>query len=213
MVARPRRDATHEDVRKGSECLLRVFDQRFMVEILEVSQDHIRVSFPASDYPVEGMTVDLEFHDKSGCNLYRSVVREGPKGKRKKELLLDRPTALGRAQHRDSCRVNTDLTVQVKDQVRTRRYDAALRDLSCGGALLETEAPFDFDTTVEMTLSLPGELAHTILGRVVHLTDSEQPRRGKRRLVGIEFVGIEPHVAETVSRYIWNRLRTLYAAP
>ena len=196
------------DIREGNLCLLSVMDQHFMVEILKVAKDFVDVSFPGVDYPVDGMAVDLEFHDKLGFNSYHAVVVQSPKNNAGR-IRLTRPPGCVRAQHRDSCRVPTDLTVQVKDQAHVRRYDAALLNLSGGGALLRTEASFEFDASVELTVSLPGEPTHTFLGQVVHIS---RPRdlKSNRTLYGIRFVSLDMPAAESATRYIWRRLRELY---
>ena len=196
------------DIKKGNSCLLSVTGRHFMVEILDVKNDTICVSFPGLDYPVEGMWIEMEFHDKSGFSYYRVKVLKGPgEGD---GLTLERPREPRRNQHRDSFRVPTDLTVQVRDQIHIRKYDAALLDLSSGGALIQTDAPFDFNTTVEISLSLPGETAHNVLAQVVHMVEHNKTKRGPVRVYGIKLIGIQPEALISISRYVWNRLRDLY---
>ena len=196
------------DIKIGNQCLLSVTGRHFMAEILDVSADTICVSFPGIDYPVEGMYLEMEFHDKTGFSYYRVKVLRGPwEGN---GMLLERPSEPKRNQHRDSFRVATDLTVQVRDQIHIRKYDAALLDLSSGGALLQTEAPFDFNTSVEISLSLPGETNHSVLGQVVHMVEQDINKRGPMRVYGIRFVGLQPEACKSISHYVWIRLRELY---
>jgi hypothetical protein len=202
-------ESQRNDIRVGNQCLLKVMNQHFMVEILRVDGTAIETSFPGSDYPIAGMGVDLQFHDKHGFNSYQTTVFEGPQ-QTGNTLLLNAQVRSSRAQHRDSCRVPTDLTVQAKDQVHVRRYDAALRNLSAGGALLETIGPFELGTTLEITLSLPGEPTHGVLGRVVHASNDARRKEGGARLLGVRFVSPDAHVVQSIVRYIWNRLRDLY---
>lgn len=197
------------EMRAGSSCLLNVLGQYILVDLLEVGEDTIRVSFPAKDYPVVGMVVHLDFHDAEGFDSYEAEVLEGP-ARADSGLVLSRPTESRRTQHRDACRVPTDLTVQVKDQVHVRRYDASLLNLSAGGALIETDAPFDFSTTLELTLSLPGESLLRVLGQVVHISDEAKRKEPGSRLFGVRFVSLDPEARQTVSRYAWYRLRELY---
>lgn len=197
------------ELTKGSQCLLHVLGQHFLVDVLEVADDTIRVTFPGEDYPVAGMQVSLEFHDTEGFNSYVSEVLTGPETK-SQSMVLKRPRGARRTHHRRSFRVPTDLTVQVKDQVHVRRYDAALLDLSSGGVLLDTVAPFDFSTTVEVTMSLPGELTHTVLGKVVHIGESPDNPGSGSKLLGVRFLSLSPQVLNSISRYIWKRLRELY---
>lgn len=199
----------HPEIEVGRECLLHLMRQYFMVEVIEVGAETLRVSFPGRDYPVEGMPADIQFHDKAGFYSYPSVVVEGPDPKRP-GIVLRFPKERRRAQHRDTCRVATDLTVQVRDQAHVRHYNATLLNLSVGGALVETEAPFDFHTGVEMVMSLPGEPTHAVLAQVVHIGEARAERETARRLVGLRFVGIEPAAIHSISRYILSRLKDLY---
>ncbi len=202
--------ADPDDIRKGNTCLVTVLDDHFMSRILDVTDDTIGVSFPAADYPIEGMLVELEFHDKHGFNRYPAQVVAGPTIE-SGQILLKRPTQCFRSQHRSSCRVPTDLTVQVKDEVHVRRYDADLLNLSGGGALIRTHAPFDYDTTVDITVSLPGESTHTVLGKIVHFAEEDRHREHPTmKLFGIRFIGLDPGVQESITRYLWARLRDLY---
>jgi hypothetical protein len=125
-------------------------------------------------------------------------------------VLLSRPAELRRNLHRDSCRVPTDLTVQVKDQVHMRRYNAALKNISAGGTLIETEAPFDFSTTIEMTMSLPGESTCLVLCQVVNVVESPSKHAPGGHLYCTRFVGIDPDVHALITRFVWRRLRELY---
>ena len=183
-------------------------DAHFLVKILEVSPDTILVTFPGSDYPVEDMQVQLEFHDSNGYDRYRTRVLRGPRAD-EEGVILARPQESERMQHRDSCRIPTDLTVQIKDQIHVRKYDAALINLSAGGALIRTDADFAMDTTVEVRISLPGEAPCTLLGQVVHTTSLEQ-KDGLTALYGIRFVSVDPEIAQVLSRYVWKRIKEVH---
>jgi len=194
----------------GMSCLLNVMGRHFLVKITEVGQDTLRVTFPAKDYPIEKLRADLEFYDQDGFYYYSTEVVQGP-AEAGGCLVLTKPTELKRNLHRECCRVTTDLTVQVKDQVHVRRYDAGLVDLSAGGALIQTEAPFDFSTTIEMTLSLPGESTHVILGEVIHAPGETPQEQSGARILGIRFTDVDAETSRTISRYIWRRLQEVYA--
>lgn len=200
------------DIAEGNRCLLSVMGQRFMVDVVEVSEESLRVTFPGRDYPVAGMAVDLEFHDPDGFNSYHAQVMVGP-DETSGGLVLTRPKEPRRAQHRDCCRVPTDLTVQVKDQVHVRRFDAELINLSAGGGLLSTRAQFDFSSTIEMTVSLPGEATRVILGSVVHVGEAEDNplMGGGKTIYGVRFIGLDSAAAQSIRRYIRERLRELYS--
>jgi Tfp pilus assembly protein PilZ len=199
-----------DDIQKGNTGLLCIMNDHFMVEILDVGEENLHVSFPGMDYPIEGMPCDLEFHDKTGFNCYRTVVTAGP-AETGSGVLLARPHTAGRARHRDSCRIQTDLSAQVKDQVHVRRHDADVINLSSGGALIATRAPFTYETTVEMTLSLPGQPSLQLLASVAHV--SEQDDSTGQRLVGVRFSNPDGQTLASLTTYIWGRLRELYAAP
>lgn len=201
-----------EQIKKGESCLLNVMDEHFLVKILEVGEDSIRVSFPGRDYPVEGMRVYLEFHDETGFDCYPAEVRQGPDGGGK-ALLIDKPTSCRRTLHRLSCRIPTDLTVQVKDQVHLRKYDAAVMNLSSGGALIRTSAPFDFSTTVEFNFSLPGEPSYTAIGQVVHVASPDEAHgQNDDHLYGVRFLDPDSTLVQSINRYVTRRLRDLYPA-
>jgi c-di-GMP-binding flagellar brake protein YcgR len=198
------------DLEKGKQCLLSVMDQYFMVEIVEVGSDKLKVTFPGIDYPLEGMAVALQFHDQDGINEYPSYVVDGPRGM-ENYLTLAKPETGTRTQHRSTCRVPTDLTMQVKDQIHVRKYDAALLNLSAGGCLIQTEGPFTLDSTLEAMLSLPGESTHTILAKVVHVASpGTSSPAGNVRAFGLRFIDPEPLVVRSISHYVWRRLREIY---
>ena len=201
--------SVNDELYTGNTCMLRVAGDHFLVKILDVEKTHIRVTFPGREYPIEGLQVMLEFHDEQGFNSYRSHIVRGPE-RAGGGLLLARPVDSRRTKYRDSCRVPTDLTVHVKDQVHIRRYDAALVNLSSGGALVVTPAQFDFASTVEMTLSLPGEPRHHLIGQVIHATGAPHKYNANDKTYGIRFLDLAPDAAESITRYVWNRLREIY---
>lgn len=198
------------DFYTGNRCMLLVSGRRFLVELLEVGADTVRVTFPLRNFPLGGMRVDLEFHDTEGYTQYNTVVVSGP-SKINDGIILSLPDTPRRNRHRSALRVPTDLTAQIKDQVHVRRYDADVLDMSEGGALVSSHAPFDFDTTVEMSLSLPGETIHTILGQVVHMNAVDDGGVDSGRLFGIRFLTCDPLAANALARYVQRRLKELHA--
>lgn len=194
---------------KGRDCMLRVTDRYFKVRILEVGSDTIRVSFPGKDYPVDGVGAALEFHDEEGFTYYTTEVVKGPTHKGE-GVVLRKQTDPKRSLHRDCFRAPTDLTVRVKERDHARQYDAALINLSAGGALVQTDAHFDFSTEVDLTLSLPGEPMHTVSGHVVHVADAEERRGTAGRYFGIRFTGVPTDIESSITRYMWSVLREMY---
>lgn len=201
--------SVNQELYVGNRCMLRVAGDHFLVKILNVEKTQIRVTFPGREYPIEGLQVTLEFHDELGFNSYRSHIVRGP-DRADGGLVLARPVDSRRTKYRDSCRVPTDLTVHVKDQVHIRRYDAALVNVSAGGALIVTPAQFDFSSTIEMTLSLPGEPRHHLIGQVIHATGAPHKYNTNDKTYGIRFIDLPPDAVESINRYVLNRLREIY---
>ncbi len=194
-------------IEKGQECLLNVTGRHFKVRIIEIDADTIQVTFPGKDYPADGMSAVLEFHDETGFHYCSTEVIEGPRSTRE-GILLRNASDMRRSFHRCNVRIPTDLTVQVKEQIHVRRYDAALVNLSAGGALIRTRATFDFNTVIDMTLSLPAEPAVKIMAEVVHVM--EQVGGDDQRTYGLRFLDLEPEVVKSITHYIWQRLPGLY---
>lgn len=198
-------------IKRGERCLLSVDDQRYMVEIAKVDDESFRVTFPTIDYPVDGMQVDIEFHDPAGFYYCRTEVLRGPQ-KQGDGVVLQKPCQMFRSVHRESCRVATDLPATVRDQVHVTKSDAVIEDLSAGGARVRTDAPLDMDATIELALTLPQAKPLCVLGRVVHVSqDSDETRKPVRRY-GLRFIGLERQNAAAIAAYIWQQLQEAYAA-
>ncbi len=195
----------------GSECMLDVTGRHFLVTILEIKDDTLHVSFPGKDYPIQGMRGALEFHDKEGFSYYLVQVTEGPTHKGS-GIWLRRTESLKRSKHRDACRVTTDLMAQVKDEAHVRRFNADLLNIGAGGALIQTEAPFDFSTTAELAVSLPGEPSHTIRCHVVDMLPPSDKVHPNAKRFCLRFVEVEPDAEKSISRYVWQRLSQMYPA-
>lgn len=197
------------DLERGRECLVNLMGQHFLSRILDVSEDRITMSFPGVDYPASGMHLELQFHDEEGFNCYRSQVEAGPL-EHPGKILIRRPTDMDRMQHRHTCRVSTDLTVQVKEEDHVRKYDAALTNLSGGGALLETDAPLDFNSNIEITLSIPRDKTRIIHGHVMHVERPQPPQNDGRLTVGVRFVKLDSETSKAITEYVWQRLHEIY---
>lgn len=197
-------------IEKGAECLLNFVGRHFKSRILEVGPDTFRVAFPGRDYPVPGLNIVLEFHDDLGFYYMPTSVVEGPHVK-PGGITVRKVADVKRSTHRDSFRVTTDLTVRVRDHIHVRRYDAALVNISAGGALLRSDAPWEFDSTLEITLSLPGEQLYTLLGQVIHVATCPRSGQQLERMFGVKFIGVDPEIERAVTSYIFARLPELYA--
>ncbi len=200
--------AYEDDIREGNSCLLDCMGQLFWVRILEAGDDAIRVSFPGYDYPLEGMSLALHFHTEESVRFYESRMTGRAFGGPQEGILLAKPKFLQGHTHRHSVRVHTDLTARVKDQVRMAAHDALVLNLSQGGALLQTSAPFDFDTTLELELTLPGEPELEMLGQVLHITHEGAPEDSQ--LLGVRFISPMPDQQAALARYIESKLAEEY---
>ena len=78
------------DIHTGNRCMLSVGERQFLVEILELHDETMRVSCPLGNFPLGGMRVELVFHDMSGYTRYSTVVVSGP-GDSNEGIILGRP--------------------------------------------------------------------------------------------------------------------------
>ncbi|MGI6459980.1 MAG: PilZ domain-containing protein [Candidatus Hydrogenedentales bacterium] len=197
------------DLSKGRECLVVVMGQHFLGRILDAAEDRLTLTFPGTDYPTPGMQLQLQFHDEEGFNSYIAVVVAGPQ-ENAGCVVVERPVVMERILHRQNCRVPTDLTVQIREGELVRQYDAALVNLSAGGALLETDAPLDLNSSIEMTISIPLDTVRTIHGRVTHIERLRPPHDSCQFVVGMCFGNMDTATTWAIKHYVWQRLHELY---
>lgn len=197
------------EVVEGVNCLFSVTDRNFVVEILEVHEEQFRISFPGIDYPIAGMLAEIEFHDHSGFSHYQLKVLQGPQ-KRGDGVWLERPSEAGRIWHRDTCRIDLDLEVEVKDQVHVNKYPGRLINLSTSGAMVESVVNIDIGATMEIILNLPGEPSHTIVAQIMYASEPVQSDDGPVLTYGTKFVGYDPGAGRAITHFIWDRMKTIY---
>ncbi len=197
------------DIRKHNRALLFCLGEYFMVSIENTDEDGFGVTFPGLDYPVSGLWVTLDFHDEDGVNSYSCKVLTGPL-ERDGGLRLSNPTQLKRVVYRSSFRAPTDLTVQVKEQAHVRRYDAALVNLSAGGALIRTRVAFEFESVVDIILNLPDEPNHTLSCEVVHISREAGGSGHDLTHYGLKFIRPDSAVTRSIENYVARRMRELY---
>ena len=193
---------------EGNHALLVLMGQRYAVTILNVHPDSVRVTFPVRDFPIEGMYVNIEFHDELGYSTYESEVLDAPKGPGD-GLLVRRPTEGQRTHHRASWRVAADIRVEIKGHVHPRRYDAPVINISAGGMLVRSDAPLNLNDNVDLSFDLPGEGPKTVLAEVMHVSVPEGSQGGVP-LLGLKFVSPEPALVASITKYIWRRLRQMH---
>ena len=193
----------------GTRGKLNVMGKRFGVEVLDVSDHGIRVSFPFSDWPANGMAVELDLPSDEGFVRYRATAAYEPETSYVAGLVLhDLVRCEPDVAQRGHCRVPTDLTVQVKEGLHPRRFDALVVNLSQGGALLQSELTAQPGHVVNIDLSLPCHAVESIPARVVHVGHEENA--SDTQLLGVRFERHDPDTAHAISDYIEYRLQAIF---
>ena len=77
----------------------------------------------------------------------------------------------------------------------------AIKEISRGGAQVETGFPLQVDSLHEFRLSL-GERSIVVKGRVAHCTITDVEHELVRYLSGIEFIEPSEHVAGVISEFL-----------
>lgn len=190
----------------GNRCLLLIMQQRFLVSIQKVSDREIEVSFPVRDFPVEGMRVDLEFHDLEGFTRFESEVLATPK-ETGDFLVLRRPPAYVRNYHRGSWRVPVDFKAEIKGHVHPRRLHVPVVNLSTGGLLILSDGDLAVEDMLEAALPIESLRGEKMTCKVVHRAEEAEPEGLVQ--IGCAFVSPDPAHLKLISAYIWDRIREL----
>ncbi len=192
----------------GTRGTLNVMGKRFGVEVLDVGDHGIRVSFPFADWPSDGIPVELDLPSDHGYVRYRATVAYEPETAYVAGLVLHDPTPcepeIGQRGH---CRVPTDLTFQVKEVSHPRRFDAYVLNLSVGGALLRSELAARPGHELDISVSLPFHCMESIPARVVY-AEPEGDSKDSQRL-GVQFERVGPDTATSIAEYIDHRLQAI----
>ncbi len=192
----------------GDELLMNVTGRNFMVEILSIAGDTMRVAFPGIDYPVEGMLVDFELHDPEGFSYFQAVVVQGPRADGD-GVVLRLPDLAQRATHRDSARVPTDIDVTLTEEGGATA-PGKLRNLSSGGGFIETGAHFAEGSSVAMAVDIPNVGRKNVDIQILHVTEPRATDIGPIYSYGTRFTGYEPGAGRALTQYLWDRLIELY---
>lgn len=204
----PASNEVNQHFQVGNRCLLIIVEQRFLVAIQEVNEDSIRLSYPASQFPVAGMLMEMEFHDELGYARFETELLATPEAVGD-GLLVRKPTEHCRTTHRGAWRIPADFNVILKSHVHPRRYELPVINLSAGGMLIQSEAELDLNDTVELKFLLQGtEKPMNMLGQIMHIHQPDNPEDDP--LVGIRFINSETEDRKSISRYVWRRMRELY---
>ena len=181
--------------------------QRFLVSIQKVTEETIEVSFPVRDFPVEGMRVDLEFHDMEGFTRFESDVLTAPK-ELGDYLIIRRPPAYVRNYHRGSWRVPVDFKAEFKGHVHPRRVKVPVVNLSTGGLLVLVDGGFEVEDMLEATIPIPGLVGEKMTCKVAHRSVEPHGADGLVQM-GCSFVSPDPESIKAIATYISNRLKEL----
>lgn len=191
----------------GNRCLLLIMGQRFLVSIQKVTDNTIEVSFPVRDFPVEGMRVDLEFHDMEGFTRFESEVLTAPR-EPGDYLIIRRPPASVRNYHRGSWRVPVDFKAEFKGHVHPRRVHVPVVNLSTGGILVLTDGEFEVGDMLEAAMPVPGLDGEKMTCKVVHRAAEPHGVDGLVQ-TGCTFVSPDPTSLKAIADYISSRLKEL----
>lgn len=191
----------------GNRCLLLLMGQRYLVAIQKADSDTISVTFPIRDFPVEGMHVELEFHDTEGYTRFESEVMVAPK-EIGDFLVLRRPPDYLRTYHRGSWRVPVDFKASIKGHVHPRRLNVPVINLSTGGMLILTDAEMAEGDMMEALLPLAALKNEALTCQIIHRADPAHSLGGLVQ-VGCSFVSPDPNHIRGISDYILERLKEL----
>lgn len=194
-------------LRAGNTALLKVTNRRFLVTVLDLAKETIWVSFPGADYLVEGMGVELEFHDRDGFLRYYSRVVIPPKNVGD-GVVLQRVETAQVIRHRRTWRVPTHLPVHLRDPVDNRQWSGRLVDLSAEGGLALTHAAVEAaGAELEAAVEFPEHGLVRLLAKVIHTTPADRLYR-----VGLYFTKISKTNRDRLTAYLYPRIREHFQA-
>ena len=197
---------TASPLRVGNECFMLVMDQRYFVEILGITTDTVWVSFPASNYPLEGMGAELQFHTDDGFSTFHTRVAKGPE-KKGDGVILQRAEAATYLKHRRSWRVTCDFPVMINTLKEARLHEARLVDLSVEGALVEAKSEFETGEILNVSFTLPQHPTRALRARVIHYDPPTVLRSGK---LGLRFTDVPPDSRESLTVFLYREIRERY---
>ena len=198
------------DIALGKELLMTVAGRNFLVEVVDVRSDSIRVTFPGIDYPVSGMQVELEMHEPAGFSYYQTTVKRGPL-KENDGVVLEIPAPPRRSMHRDTFRVDTEMKGEVLGPGEDHWTSASVSNLSAGGAYFEVkDASYNEGETVDLALFLPGDNRRTVQAQILHAVEPREENGVFYYAYGTRFTGYEPGAGREITQYIEGLLLDLY---
>jgi len=192
----------------GNRGLMVLLGQRYLVAIQSVARDTVTVSFPVQDFPVDGMHVDIEFHDKDGCIRFETEVLKGPQGPGD-GVVLRIPAEAQQVQHRTRWRISADFEARIKDHVHPRVHQVPVVNVSAGGMLIRTMVDLKVGDDLDVAFTLPDGSAIRTVAQTVHVAGPEEVMGSRASLVGLRFIGLGESEQRTLTNYVWQRIRAL----
>lgn len=192
----------------GKPCLVHFADATFLVEVQEATDESVRVSFHAYDFPVAGMLIDLEFHEAQGIIRYVTKVIRGPKIEGD-GILLERPHLPKIIQHRATFRVRANIRAAYTVEKGRQAESCVIRDISTTGARIESRTKLDMGDKFSLNVELGGS-RHTLDGEVCHVGVYPALGGGNMYICGTRFTGYSPGAGMAVTDFVWSELRHLY---
>lgn len=189
----------------GNRAMLVLMGQRYLVTVQSVDDGRINLTFPAQDFPIDGMQIEIEFHNADGFVRYETEVLEGPRGPGD-GVTVKRPDAVQQLRHRTRWRVKADFEAKVKDHVHPRVHQVPVLNVSAGGMLIRTVAALKLGDGVDLAFEVPGGGAVKVVGEVVHV-EKLDGSGGHSRVVGIRFVSLDVGDQQMLTHYVWRRIR------
>lgn len=189
----------------GTRAVLMTGGRRFLVALLSVQGDVLRVSFPMRDFPVEGMPAVLEFHEERGFAAYDCEVIATPRevGDGLRIRLMRSEGAESR--HRGAWRVDTSIPLTIKGHVHPRRHEGTAVNISAHGMRLTTQAFMEVGDNFDFSMALGEGKQHKGVGQVMHAAPTSAP--DEARQYGVRFIGADPALTGAISRYVWRQVR------
>lgn len=188
-------------LRANTEGFLRTMGRLHLVRVLGTSEDTFWVTFPGADYPVEGMAVDLEFHEERGFYIYHTRVVIGPR-KPGDGIVLRRTESLEFRQHRREWRVPVDLKAGLLAANNGRACTAQLLNLGSGGAMLRTPLQFELGDMVQIRLQIRRHRALLLPAQVIRIeTDGR---------FALRFIDVPASDVRDLIHFVWERIRETY---
>lgn len=192
----------------GTEAVLCINGQRYLVEILGIAEDAIWTTFPDGESPAEGTGVVLTVPGPEGSLYYHTRVGLRP-GIDRAGVVLRRSEASTHLKYRRSWRVHVSLPAELSAVKRPLEGSAVITDLSLTGGMATTRTPFEIGELVTVELKLNGGEPVRFGTRVIHYGPCDD-EKGLCR-AGFRFVKMSSPTRWALTQYLYRIIREQYA--